>query len=143
MSLTSDATLGHLHSRTGHAGTRFIALMAITSVLLPTLWAQDDSARGNPRARTLQSATEILQSVINTLARVRMVEYAVRTIPANPSSQDGDLPPGRTMLRAVPTVELAISDGEKVRISAGGRLSEGSSRAMMDRADHLIGTEAL
>jgi len=31
-------------------------------------------------------------------------------------------------------IELAVSDGEKVRTSAQGRLSEGSSRSIMDRA---------
>lgn len=124
--------------------------MLITGASISSLWAQADTKPGNPHPGRLHSAPEILQNAINSLAPVRSVEYTVRSIPAEPSPQRGALPAGRTVVLAPIgspiryrarfqsdsplTVELAVSDGEKVRISARGQLSEYPTRAMMDRA---------
>jgi thiol-disulfide isomerase/thioredoxin len=118
----------------------------------------------------LHSADEILQSAIQALSGVKTVEYEVRALPAGPGSDappqqaksglagDADtVLTGRTTVigtvgnpiryRArfqaenTPAVELAVSDGEKVRISSGGQLREYPTRVMEDNASmHALPT---
>ena len=138
-----------------------IALIAIAQILIlgasvSWLWAQPQTAPPKPvanyysSAEPLHSATEALQSAIRALASVKSVEYEVRTLPAGRPPQPAPVLFGRTRVLATvgspiryrarfqsedpPSVELAVSDGEKVRFSAQGKLEEHPTRTMEDNA---------
>jgi thiol-disulfide isomerase/thioredoxin len=117
---------------------------------ISSLRAQAQPAPANTRSESAHSVSEILQSAIKALAPLKSVEYEVRAIPADPATQASPVFTGRAVVLATigspiryrarfqsegsSAVELAVSDGEKVRISAGGQLSEYPTRAMMDSA---------
>jgi len=93
------------------------------------------------------SASEVLQSAIQALSQVQSVEYTVHALPA---TQSRNFNKGQTIITGAvgqpyryrarfqaegsPEVALAVSDGEKVRISANGELQEYPTRTMEDRA---------
>ncbi len=99
------------------------------------------------RAQPSHSAAAILESTIKALAPLHTVRYTVQTIP---SPQIRGFMKGQTVVtgavglpfryrarfqqEGAGEVTLAVSDGEKVRISAKGELSEYPTRAMEDRA---------
>jgi len=115
---------------------------------LALLQAQDPSHY--TRQAPLHSAADILESAIKALAPVKSVEYEVRTLPASRVLQPAIVLRGRTTVVGMvglpyryraryqaddpPAVELAVSDGEKVRISAKGKLEEYRTRTMEDSA---------
>jgi len=146
----SDIAPRHLRADTYHALAGSVALILVTATSISMLWAQGEIKPGPPPPGPSHSATEILQSAINALTPVSLVEYTVRAIPANPSSAGEVLFAGRTVVLAAiglpfryrarfqsdstPAIELAVSDGQTVRISAEGDLREYPTRTMEDRA---------
>jgi hypothetical protein len=94
-----------------------------------------------------RSAAGILESTIKALAPLYTVRYTVQTVP---SPQIRGFTKGQTVItgavglpfryrarfqqEGAGEMTLAVSDGEKVRISAKGELSEYPTRAMEDRA---------
>jgi len=101
---------------------------------ISSLWAQANTASHNTLAGSRHSATQILERAIEALAPVRSVEYIVRAIPSEPAAPDRTESKGQTAVSALTSaprryrarfqsedsaaVELAVSDGEQVRISA-------------------------
>ncbi len=99
------------------------------------------------RAQPSHSSAEILESTIKALASLQTVRYTVETVP---SPQVHDFTKGQTVVTGAVglpfryrarfqqegegQVTLAVSDGEKVRISDKGELYEYPTRAMEDRA---------
>jgi cytochrome c biogenesis protein CcmG/thiol:disulfide interchange protein DsbE len=98
----------------------------------------------------LHSAEEILQSAIQALSGVKSVEYEVRALPSGQGHHAATVLTGRTTVIATvghpiryrarfqadssQAVELAVSNGEKVRISSEGELREYPTRTMEDSA---------
>lgn len=123
-----------------------VALIAIA--IGPALRAQDPIKPQYPPVAPQHSASEVLELAAHTLETAHTVEYTVRKTPPSPS-QSSD-PGGRTVVLGAiglpfryharfqsgrdAAVELAVSDGQKVRISAGGKLREYPTRVMEDRA---------
>ena len=100
------------------------------------------------------SAAEILEKAIHALDGVKAMEYEVRILPefrSPPAAKDSDVTfAGRTKVIGTPgapiqyrarfvaeepkTVVLAVSNGDKVRISEEGTLTEYPTRVMEDEA---------
>lgn len=148
---TTDQKIALLHlpySRARVIGG-FVALVMIAGAPISSLCAQAQPGPANTRTEPAHSVADILQSAIQALAPLKSVEYEVRAVPANPA-QAGAVLTGRAVVLAAigspiryrarfqaedpPRVELAVSDGEKVRISVGGQLSEYPTRTVEDSA---------
>jgi hypothetical protein len=117
---------------------------------ISSLWAQAETASHNTLDGPRHSATGILERAIETLSAITSVEYTVRAIPSEPAAPDRTESKGQTAVSALTSaprryrarfqsedasaVELAVSDGEQVRISAKGQLREYPTRTMEDTA---------
>lgn len=132
-------------------GLRFVMTTAVLGLSTISAQVQFDPYSKVPPQHT---AAEILQKAIHALEGVKSMEYEVRTVPAPRSPL---LPPdpdvkyaGRTKIIATPgapiqywarfvaedpkTIVLAVSNGDKVRISEGAVLAEYPTRVMEDEA---------
>lgn len=137
---------------------RLILLLIILDAGVTPLRAQAQSSHPSPPAAAslyaqtapFHSADEVLQSAIQALSGVKSVEYEVRALPSGLAQDSLAVTTSRTTVIGTvgdpiryrarfqadnpPAVELAVSDGEKVRISSGGELKEYATRTMEDSA---------
>lgn len=123
----------------------FLAMTFIPSA--PALQITFNPYSTSPLSRT---AADVLRGAIHALENVHTVEYEVRVLPAMGTPDDDLFYKGTTTVTATtgspiryrarfqstdpPAVSLAVSDGQKVRISEDGELYEHQTRVMEDRA---------
>jgi thiol-disulfide isomerase/thioredoxin len=126
---------------------RFALLALIVGA--PQAWPQ---VQFQPYSKTaaLHSAAEVLESAMKALDGVRSMEYEVRMLPSPQEAPSGPDFSGRTAIIGTPgspiryrarfqaddptKVVLSVSNGDVVRISAGGQLQEYPTRTMEDTA---------
>jgi thiol-disulfide isomerase/thioredoxin len=118
-------------------------------VSAPHAWPQ---VQFNPYSKTapLHSAAEVLERAIQALDGVKSMEYEVRMVPAARTPSSDTMFAGRTTVIGTvgapiryrarfqagnpPAVELAVSNGDVVRISSDGELRELPTRTVEDDA---------